>query len=445
MTRNLSTILLCALCAAGILYSCSMGGGDTSPASSTGPRLTVQVLSGDNPVSGVELSVGGVTFGTTDGDGVYTMAYSENGNLTIRADKKFFLSGEESLSLTGDDESVTIRIEPKIIFPDMLNKRIVYMDNMAGDNKGYIESVPGKNGTVDLGYVNWVDVDYDNGYIYILDSICDTSGYVDSSRIIRLSDLEDPETIITPLTDQVLTCGGACSDKIIFPSQLALTDSGEILIAEISLEMNASEYVRLVKMSDIKSFEDCIVTFVRDQDDYKYSSNNGIAILPGGGSLISSCDEGRTHDSSLSVIGDFDGSMRSDWGGVIFSEVAGENSFDMPSSILVDSVNGFVYVSDSGDLPNPGDAIKISDSNNRIARFDLGGDNRINRGTGGSGTMEFNHPRLVAILPDNRLIIEDIGNNRLVALKSTRDGLENWEEEADSSNHYCFYYWYNAS
>ena len=86
----------------------------------------------------------------------------------------------------------------------------------------------------------------------------------------------------------------------------------------------------------------------------------------------------------------------------------------------------------------------------RIVRLDLSSTatsrGRLNYGTPGSGTSQFQNPIPLAVLPDNRLYIMDAGNNRLVSIDWKNDTPRGWQEykpTGDESFEFSYFNYYN--
>ncbi|HUO57738.1 MAG TPA: SBBP repeat-containing protein, partial [bacterium] len=91
---------------------------------------------------------------------------------------------------------------------------------------------------------------------------------------------------------------------------------------------------------------------------------------------------------------------------------SGNGHLSLPDGVWVDS-SGNIYVADTG--------------NNRIAKFDSGGNFLLGFGTSGSGNGQFNSPADVAVDPWGQYVyVTDNGNNRIQKFDSNGNFLAKW-------------------
>jgi DNA-binding beta-propeller fold protein YncE len=216
---------------------------------------------------------------------------------------------------------------------------------------------------------------------------------------------------------------GADDDYVRGPAQLVLSPSGDIIIADLSNS-------RFVQMSGIDD-----PNVGTPGTSTNFIDVQGVAVLPSG-KLV------RVHGMvlfvDLKIMDDIDETNMADFTGSSINAGSGVNDLLVPTRALVDAVGGYVYISDT-DQP-------LGTETNRIARFQLDGSNRTNYGSLGTATGEFANPLLLAILPDRRIYIMDVGNDRLVRVDNFEDAATSWVEyKPVGADTFSFDYWYNFS
>ena len=155
----------------------------------------------------------------------------------------------------------------------------------------------------------------------------------------------------------------------------------------------------------------------------------GVALLANGSLLVLESSE--SNSTRLRVWDDY-----ADAAPVAFdatlstSPGSGPTQLMHPTRVAVDPVDGRVYVSDT--------------LNDRLARWEADGSGRLYYGASGSGVGQFSQPVLLAVLPDRRISVMDVNNNRLVSIDSFESGDSSWQEYTDAVP-FSFGYYYNFS
>jgi hypothetical protein len=373
------------------------------------------VHSNNNPIKGVLVLINNVEIGTTGEDGSLAVENIEGETFNIQLYKKFFASKNETVTLDYFLENKTkvyeVEITAQIFVPDYGNKKVIRIDDMDGTNREEIISVPGHT----FNGPSWVEVDYENGYIYILD----TAGkYVSDSCLIQIDDFPaaGSGTKVVALYDD-----GPPVRSVYGPGQLSLTPEGKILIA---FQTNGA----LMEMDSIDDVETGTI--------YSGFTNDvtGVTCHPDGGYLILNVID-ISSKVYIKAMDDITGTNLDNFIGPV-NRGSLDNELDFSTKILADS-NGYLYISDIGE--------PSASSNHRLVRYDLYGSNRSNYGSFGTNIGQFQYPMLLGILPDKRIYIIDIGNQRLVSIDSFEKGDTSWQEYKPSGvDSFSFDYWYNA-
>jgi hypothetical protein len=369
--------------------------------------VLLRALTNGNPVEGVLLVIDGEEKGTTDENGELEITFEDTAVTTVALVKKFFSLTSATID-PESDTTVVVEMSAQIFIPDFGNQRIVRIDDMNGTNRSELGSVPGHTFKGPM----WVEVDYDNGFIYILDA---TDEYSDDAHIIQISDF--PPTGSGTKVIQLYNKAWNPNNYVHGPSQLALTPTGDILIAEF-------ENQRIVQMNGI---DDPTVGTVGAMRSYPIL---GVNILPNGKILTV---QSSLSNLELSIIDDIMATGSSFTGTIIMNGI-GDEDLHVPTRALVDDIGRYVYISDTGE--------QGGSSNHRIARYNVDGTSRANYGSSGTGVGQFQNPVLLAILPDRRLYIMDVGNDRLVRIDNFSNDDSTWQEYKPSgANTFSFDYW----
>jgi hypothetical protein len=376
--------------------------------------VLLRVLTNGNPVHGVLLVIDGEEKGTTDEDGELEITFEDTAVTTVNLVKKFFSLTSASID-PENDTTVVVEMSAQIFVPDFGNGRVVRIDDMSGTNRSEITSVPGHTFAGPM----WVEVDYDNGFIYILDT---SDEFSTDAHIIQISDF--PPTVSGTKVvhlfndDWNISIPMAFDDYVRGPSQLALTPSGDILIADMRNQ-------RLVQMNGIDD------PSIGTPGMGSFPDTQGVATLPNGKILRLLSD---MFQNDLSTMDDIDETGIALFTGSAVLSGPGIDQLDGATRVLVDKAGGHVYISDSGD--------RFGSSNHRIARYNVDGTSRANYGSSGTGVGQFQNPVILAILPDRRLYIMDVENDRLVRIDSFDTGDSTWQEYGPGgAGTFSFDYW----
>ncbi len=410
-----------------LFLSCdNSGGGDNGDGVEY--TVTIRAVSNGNPVAGAVLTIDSSVVGTTDQNGEITVTFQEENVTTVSFTKKFFVLSSASVD-PQNDSTVIVEMNPQIFIPDFGNTRIVRVDDMTGANRNEITSVPSIPSYSLVGPM-WVEVDYNNGFIYILDA---TNKISTDAHIIRIDDFPPTASgteVVHLFNESWDVAPSSNLDYVRGPTQLALKPNGNILIADMSNR-------RLVEMSGI---DDPNKGTVGQVNIMVTQDTQGVAILPNG-KILRVQGRAVTDGPQLKTMDDINESSIDDFTGSTINYGPGTDQFYLPLRALVDQVGGYVYISDTG---LPGTITPYA--NHRIARYTLDGTSRTNYGSVGSAKGQFINPVLMAILPDRRLYVMDVGNDRLVRIDSFENAAATWMEyQPAGADTFNLFYWYNFS
>jgi hypothetical protein len=378
-------------------------------------QITVQVESGGNPVSGADVLIEAAFQGVSDDDGTFTVYFDTPATVNLNAEKKFFLPGGLSVTLPDDDGiTVILNLTPQIFIPDTGNMQIVRIDDMDGANRTDVVDIPGHT----LRGPTWVEVDYERGYIYIVDF--DNNWDMDetdtgNAYLIRIEDYPNPsanQTVVIPINYG----GEGAFDWL---SQISLTPSGGFYLTDT---MNALilYFTGIIDPSGgIESYNLAPAGTI-----------GGVAVLPNG--KIAYSVSGFDVSDIRTVWNIYSASEQpflADDDGYITGAPGGPNDFYGPTRLIATDTK--LFISDSGDYSTGEPGI----SNSRIISYDLDGTtaSRQEFGMQGAGIEEFDHPLLLGHLPDGLLYIMDVVNGRLVRIAPDFDPAS-WMEYDPSSH-----------
>ncbi|MFW6312624.1 MAG: hypothetical protein ACOC2N_01920 [Spirochaetota bacterium] len=390
---------------------------------------TVVATSNGNPLSGVEISIDDVAVGTTAADGTITTDVPTDTPTTIAASKKFFVTPEvRSVSIEVAEATIEINLEPYVFVPDFGNNRIVRMPSVDSAVSEYEEvtSIPYVDGALEThalrGPVS-LHTDYDNGFIYIVDA-----PDVDSAGVLlRLSDF--PPAPDGSSAVAAFMTGPTTDDEVRGAQQPLVLSDGTVILVDYRAEC-----------CDDNFFSSRLVS-IPPHLDYSGATKGpwftltylyGVTRLPDGTLLVVG---GSAFDLDLFVLDDVSDADPAAFGN--FTMGSGTDQLVLPTRPVL-AGDGAVYIGDTGFEAG-------STTNSRIVRVDTSGDGFVSYGSQGSGRDQFANPVILGILPDNRLYIMDVNNERLVRVDlSAFDGVSNWAESSDQAE-FEFEYWYNFS
>ena len=146
--------------------------------------FTVQAVANGNPIPDVEILVDGESVGFTDGSGELAFTLSDSAAFDLTARKPLFVGNTAAQTPAGDptEDLGQIEILPQIFIPNNGYDEVVRLDDIAGTNRLNIRAVSGYS----FAGPCWVEVDYDNGDVYIWD-LDDFYGASEGGRLVRIS------------------------------------------------------------------------------------------------------------------------------------------------------------------------------------------------------------------------------------------------------------------
>ncbi len=446
--------------------------------------FTVNTVTNGRPIGGVNLTYEGISIQTNSaGSLVLTFDPAEytEGTLpetvTITASKKFFVTSSTTFTLSDYTESSTlaedIEIAPRIFIPDMMGNlgvgRIVAIDDMSGTNRvdlseipGYIDSIAENNeieaklGKLDAPTA--INVDYDNGIIYIFDveSSGNAAGPSNAAFLIRLTDFPTSTSDTLAAADvkifgplYISFKSRAAAPSLTAIHQAVITGVDELL----TISGNTYSSVELHKLSGMSTGTITVTEAAADTaNNLPTSLAPGLTVLPNGKLLLLHDSIGGANEEFL-VLDNFADTDTSDFMTNSSPSPGDVDYFALAFRLLVDLDGRWLY---TGDVYNSNWHQEGTEMD-RIARFNLSSTaanlDRTNYGSEGSGTAQFNEPVLLAVLPDNRLYIQDAANSRLIRIDWTGSGTasgysaykpENNAGTADIDESFGFEYFYNA-
>ena len=430
--------------------------GTAPPGSNTLTDITIEVttISNGNSVEGVSLTYNGETV-VTDVDGNYSITIEPDqisgelpASVTIEASKKFFVDNSKTFTLSEyagqSTVSEEIEISPRIFIPDMMGNsgvgRIVAIDDMNGTNRVDVSEIPGyidSGAEVDeneneLGKLDGptaITVDYDTGVIYIFDSESYGGEIYSNDRayLIRLTDFPETASDSLDASDvqifELEYAGGDASIRSVH--QAVITGADELLV--LSGQEYSDSFIH--KISGMAGGTITIEESAANQyEGVPGSMASGLAVFSDG-QLIVLADTPNDPEEVL-LLDSFGDDQIPD--SLVLSEnpsVGDTDYFALALRLLLDSTGRWLYSGDSYNQHWAEDAPEMD----RIARFDMESEsanfNRENFGSAGSGTNQFDEPLLMAVLPDNRLYVQDVANQRLVRIDWSGTGIASgWTE-----------------
>jgi hypothetical protein len=302
--------------------------------------------------------------------------------------------------------------EYKIVFPDMNNGRIVIMDDMKGTNRRNITTV----GSYQFKKPSWVTVDYKTGFIYVLDS---TSATSNDSVLVKITSL-NPSVPTQAVGSTVNLYNSNWTNPWIHgPTQAALDSKGDIIISELLYFSTVTES-RLIRLA---GFNPPQTSAVINPDE---SDGNGVAVLKNGkilrtyGPVFGSVGINLLEGFTLTQAGNFG----------TYTNGSGDTQLSLPTSIIADPMDKYVYISDTG--------------NQRLVRLSTTGTGRVNFKPA-SGGKTWDEPRMVAVLPNRKILIEDSVQDVLVQIDSLETGLDSWESYDGGADPFDFGFYYEYS
>lgn len=405
---------------------------DTGSAGFTTAPLQVTVSSGEGPLSTASASLDGSEF-TADTSGVLQAsgALEEGGTLTVAA--PFFVPATIDISdatLVGGVYDASVELSPYIFVPDFGNNRVVRLPAVDAPAAAFesITSVVHGGGTYNLQGPIYVQADYQNGVLYVLDGP-GTSGEIANNgngptgpqSVLRLADFPPAADGSDADYVSLVNALGTGTD-LESAQQLAVQSDGSVILANL---FNG----RLVRIPQTFSAAGISTSTDTFQDDALgiVTQSNGSIIVAGGRSI-------NTPDAE--VFSAFDATATA------FTAQLSPNSVINPSRMAVDASDR-VYIAGSGD-PDGGEP------DGRIFRFTSDGSSLVSYGSydtdGSEGAGEFDQPLVLGILPDQRLYIVDANDDRLVSidLGVFDGGSAGWQESAADAG-FDFGFWFNYS
>ncbi|MBT3275356.1 MAG: hypothetical protein HN368_19530 [Spirochaetales bacterium] len=370
-------------------------------------QLLISVHSNNNPQANVNLNVDGADYGGSGNDGVISLSFDTVGAVNIGLSREFFTSVNYAGITPQEDLNplpLALEISPQIFFPDPGGGGVIRVDDMTGANPVAINSI---NGTAFVA-PHWVEVDYENGWIYVIDNNeAGNAGSV-TDLLFRFDEFTELEQNAQILTLDITTMG----TDIPYASQIALTDSSGLYLAH----QDGSTLFYFPNVEDFSTYitDSLIIT--------PYVA--GLTVS-GAGDVIWSVAQTNVSDSNIQKSSTImDNSAVLNFTGAVITQGSAINELTGPTRLFTDS--NYLYISDTGDSINAVDPFY----NHRIVRYDLAGTNPVSYGAVGSGIGQFDFPVLMGLLPDNKLYILDMGNDRIVCIDADSFDGTGWEEFA---------------
>jgi hypothetical protein len=388
--------------------------------------VTVTVVSGAVPLPGATVTLDGVD-ATTDNSGRAIFFISKHELLSGTVSKSLFNGSTFQLDTTSEEDTaitIDVDLDPRLIFADSGNNRIVMMNDMSGDGRVNVGSFPTAGPEYGIKGPNWVEVDYINGVVYVADS--DNSTY--DGSIIKFTAFPPltaaDQTVLQIDTDtQFGTSFGTNARYVNRLSCIVLDETGDVYVSELGNSWGG------VKARVFKFESDFTPVSYFDEIDVpggiSYGYNNGIDILADGSVLVA--DGAEFVSTYLYTVSGMNAATASTF--TSLTKGPGIDETQIALSVNVDSQ--YAYMSDT--------------LNGRIVRYDLVSKNRTNYTPDSGAGHSFSAPQIMAILPNRKILIEDEVDDKLVLIDSFEDGNSSWREYNGGSDPFNFAFYYESS
>lgn len=409
--------------------------GEVSWAFTTRP-LSISARVGGSGQAGVEISLDGAVLGTTGSEGTLAARVASGSPALFGGSKKLFQDAFINAARDGSSYEVELNMLPYIFVPDfnpdnggpkVYRITSVDADPVTFDSITSVEHGAGPT-TYTLTGPRWIEVDYNNGAIYITDASAENAPVT----LVRLADFP-------PAADgsEALVVDTSGPNELYGTQQFVVQQDGTLVVPHYeSFTLGDSFIVEVPPNLDFASAQ--IGTLFNS--GYFYGLDqlpSGEILIVGGTVSLGTTSLAKLDDVSDTTLTDFvtDGTV---------DRGSSANQFYIPTRIAVDPDGDHVYISDTGDRGNA-----INYNNSRIVRYNTDGSSGTEftpYGTRGTGTDQFFNPVILGLLPDNKLYIMDVNNARLVRIDpGVFDGGSSEWAESDALANFEFEYWYNYS
>jgi Big-like domain-containing protein len=400
--------------------------GEVSWSFTTRPLLVSVSTTGGQIATGARVTVDGVFVGTTNSAGDLAVKWPSGETASIAADKKLFIpTSDPSIPLDGSSYDAQLEVAPYIFVPDRYGAstavpKISRLDAVDADPATYttITSVDYGSGPTNypLTGPRWVEVDYENGVIYVVDAPGNTS----ASFLIRMTnfppaaDGSDAEAV--SLTD------------VYGAQQIHGNADGSIVLVDFRFDSDDPNYKqgRLVQIPADLNYASAVF------GPWNIAHMYGVTRMSSGQYLTIGGDGSGVDALLLDDISDL---VAETFGSITYG--TGDDQMQLPSRAIAPGDGSLVYISDTG----------IGGyQNDRIVRYSSAGAGFAAYGVNGSSAGQFDRPVILGLLPDNKLYIMDVGNSRLARIDPGvfDGGSADWTE-SDAAASFSFDYWYNYS
>ena len=398
--------------------------GEVSWGFTTRPLLVSVTTTGGQLVAGARITVAGSYVGTTNGAGQLPVSWPSGGSAAVAATKKFFLpTSDPSIPLDGTSYDAQLEVSPYIFVPTVpvvAAPSIIRLDAVDAAPASFVSIMSVNHGagpaTYTLAGPRWIEVDYRNGAIYIVDAATSVA----AATLIKLTNYppaaDGSEAQVVGLT------------AVSGTQQMHLNTDGSLVLVDFRFTAPNLLNGRLVQLPADLNYTAAV--FGPWNSAFMY----GVTRIASGQYLTIGGDASVVDALLFDDVSDL---VPDTFGTSAYG--MGANQMQLPSRVISPAGSSVVYVSDTGEDLS-------SYHNDRIVRYNSNGTGFAAYGSGGSTEGLFVNPVLLGVLPDNRLYIMDVGNNRLVRINPAvfDGGAADWTE-SDALATFNFTYWYHYS